>query len=97
MIAVEPVRGQPDPAPPMHRLLGSDAVRLQVASICGPRSQRLRCPFCPVRTSTAPAGGPTLPRNGPATSILIIVGIVLETMKQIDSQLMMRNYEGFLR
>ena len=31
------------------------------------------------------------------TSILIIVGVVLETMKQIDSQLMMRNYEGFLR
>ena len=31
------------------------------------------------------------------TSILIIVGVVLETMKQVDSQLMMRNYEGFLR
>ena len=25
------------------------------------------------------------------------VGVALETMKQIDSQLMMRNYEGFLR
>jgi preprotein translocase subunit SecY len=31
------------------------------------------------------------------TTILITVGVVLETMKQIDSQLMMRNYEGFLR
>jgi preprotein translocase subunit SecY len=30
-------------------------------------------------------------------SILIIVGVALETVKQIDSQLMMRNYEGFLR
>ncbi len=29
-------------------------------------------------------------------SILIAVGVSLETMKQIDSQLMMRNYEGFL-
>jgi preprotein translocase subunit SecY len=29
-------------------------------------------------------------------AILIIVGVALETMKQIDSQLMMRNYEGFL-
>ena len=29
-------------------------------------------------------------------SILIAVGVALETMKQIDSQLMMRNYEGFL-
>ena len=30
------------------------------------------------------------------TSVLIGVGVALETMKQIDSQLMMRNYEGFL-
>jgi preprotein translocase subunit SecY len=30
------------------------------------------------------------------TSLLITVGVALETMKQIDSQLMMRNYEGFL-
>jgi preprotein translocase subunit SecY len=30
------------------------------------------------------------------TAILITVGVMLETMKQLDSQLMMRNYEGFL-
>jgi preprotein translocase subunit SecY len=30
-------------------------------------------------------------------SLLITVGVALETMQQIDSQLMMRNYEGFLR
>jgi preprotein translocase subunit SecY len=30
------------------------------------------------------------------TAILIVVGVALETMKQIESQLMMRNYEGFL-
>ncbi len=30
------------------------------------------------------------------TSILIAVGVALETVKQIDSQLMLRNYEGFL-
>jgi len=30
-------------------------------------------------------------------SVLIAVGVALETMKQIDSQLMMRNYEGFLK
>ena len=29
--------------------------------------------------------------------LLIVVGVALETMRQIDSQLMMRNYEGFLR
>jgi preprotein translocase subunit SecY len=38
-------------------------------------------------------------RNYPfaGTTLLIAVGVALETMKQIDSQLMMRNYEGFLK
>ena len=31
------------------------------------------------------------------TSILIIVGVGLETVKQIQAQLQQRNYEGFLR
>jgi preprotein translocase subunit SecY len=31
------------------------------------------------------------------TAVLIIVGVGLETVKQIESQLMLRNYEGFLR
>jgi preprotein translocase subunit SecY len=31
------------------------------------------------------------------TTLLIAVGVALETMKQVDSQLMLRNYEGFLR
>ncbi len=31
------------------------------------------------------------------TSVLIMVGVGLETVKQIESQLMLRNYEGFLR
>jgi preprotein translocase subunit SecY len=30
------------------------------------------------------------------TSILITVGVALETMKQLESQLLMRHYEGFL-
>jgi preprotein translocase subunit SecY len=30
-------------------------------------------------------------------ALLIVVGVALETMQQIDSQLMMRNYEGFLK
>ncbi|MGO5052469.1 preprotein translocase subunit SecY [Lachnospiraceae bacterium LCP25S3_G4] len=30
------------------------------------------------------------------TSLIIIVGVVLETMKQIESQLLVRNYKGFL-
>jgi preprotein translocase subunit SecY len=31
------------------------------------------------------------------TSVLIAVGVSLELMRQIDSQLMLRNYEGFLK
>jgi preprotein translocase subunit SecY len=31
------------------------------------------------------------------TTLLIAVGVSLETMRQINSQLMMRNYEGFLK
>jgi len=31
------------------------------------------------------------------TSVLISVGVALELMRQIDSQLMLRNYEGFLK
>ncbi len=31
------------------------------------------------------------------TSILIVVGVSLDTVRQLESQLMMRNYEGFLR
>ena len=30
------------------------------------------------------------------TSIIIIVGVVLETLKQIESQMLVRNYKGFL-
>ena len=37
---------------------------------------------------------PGFPFGG--VTILITVGVMLETMKQLDSQLMMRNYEGFL-
>lgn len=31
------------------------------------------------------------------TSILIVVGVALDTIRQMEAQLMMRNYEGFLR
>ena len=30
------------------------------------------------------------------TSLIIIVGVVLETMKQIESLMVVRNYQGFL-
>jgi preprotein translocase subunit SecY len=31
------------------------------------------------------------------TSILIVVSVVVETMKQLEAQMLMRNYEGFIR
>ena len=31
------------------------------------------------------------------TSVLIVIGVALDTMKQLEAQLMMRNYEGFLK
>jgi preprotein translocase subunit SecY len=31
------------------------------------------------------------------TSVLIVVGVALDTMRQMESQMMMRHYEGFLR
>src|SRR5207302_6221808 len=37
----------------------------------------------------------TFPFGG--TSVLILVGVGLDTSKQIESQLMLRNYDGFLR
>lgn len=30
------------------------------------------------------------------TSLIIIVGVVLETIKKIESQMLVRNYTGFL-
>ena len=32
-----------------------------------------------------------------ATGLLIVVAVVLDTMKQLEAQLLMRNYEGFIR
>ncbi|HYM14586.1 MAG TPA: preprotein translocase subunit SecY [Dehalococcoidia bacterium] len=32
-----------------------------------------------------------------STGLLIVVGVVLDTMKQLEAQLLMRNYEGFIR
>ncbi len=48
-----------------------------------------------VLTKVLEGGGQGVSFSG--ISILIAVGVALETMKQIDSQLMMRNYEGFLK
>ena len=32
-----------------------------------------------------------------STGLLIVVGVVLDTMKQLEAPLLMRHYEGFIR
>jgi len=32
-----------------------------------------------------------------STGLIIVVGVVLDTMKQLEAQLLMRHYEGFLK
>jgi preprotein translocase subunit SecY len=32
-----------------------------------------------------------------STGLLIVVGVVLDTMKQLQAQLVMRHYEGFIK
>ena len=79
------------PGPQTERYLGRI---LSTASRCPAPCSSPSSPCCrrccwPSPTSqNFPFGG---------ISMLIAVGVALETMKQIDSQLMMRNYEGFLK
>ncbi|GAC1460502.1 MAG: preprotein translocase subunit SecY [Ktedonobacterales bacterium] len=51
--------------------------------------------------SIAPAflgsGASTSGRAFTAASLLIVVGVVLDTVKQLEAQMVMRNYSGFLR
>jgi preprotein translocase subunit SecY len=32
-----------------------------------------------------------------SSGLLIVVGVVVDTMRQLEAQLLMRHYEGFLR
>ena len=49
----------------------------------------------PLGVSAAIPGTSALQLGG--TSILIVVSVVVETMKQLEAQMMMRHYEGFIR
>jgi preprotein translocase subunit SecY len=42
-------------------------------------------------------GGGALVYTFGGTSLLIMVGVTLETLKQIEAQLLMRNYDGFMK
>ena len=50
--------------------------------------------WIPAATGTSGSGGFTLVGG---TSLLIVVGVALDTMQAIEAQLLMRNYEGFIR
>jgi len=71
-----------------REVLRQDLSRITVV---GPSSS----PVAVVRASSWPLEHQPLPvlRHHVADR----VGVALETMRQIDSQLMMRNYEGFLK
>ena len=50
-----------------------------------------------VVTSSMPATGMSLPFfSYGGTSLIIIVGVVVDTIKQIESKMIVRNYSGFL-
>jgi preprotein translocase subunit SecY len=49
----------------------------------------------PIFTTLSHSTGGAIGLGG--TSILIVVSVVVETMKQLEAQLMMRSYEGFIR
>ncbi len=42
-------------------------------------------------------GGQTQSLLITSTGLLIVVGVVLDTMKQLEAQLLMRHYEGFIK
>lgn len=42
-------------------------------------------------------GFTSLPFRLGGTSLLIVVGVALETMKHIEAQMVMRHYQGFLK
>jgi preprotein translocase subunit SecY len=50
--------------------------------------------WVPAWTNTGGANGFTLVGG---TSLLIVVGVALDTMQAIEAQLLMRNYEGFIK
>jgi preprotein translocase subunit SecY len=78
------------PGPPTERYLGQILNRITL-----PGSLFLASIAIIPEIVLAVRGVNNFPFGG--TTILIAVGVALETMKQIDSQLMMRNYEGFLK
>ena len=78
-----------DRAVPRPRADAADAARRDLSRA---RSRRCR------RSSSATAASRRRPAGAlGGTSVLIAVGVALDTMRQMESQMMMRSYEGFLK
>jgi preprotein translocase subunit SecY len=50
-----------------------------------------------VGASNLSGGGSTLAFSITASGLIIVVGVILDTLRQIEAQLLMRQYEGFIR
>ena len=71
----------------MCRVVGSRSYSALILSLA-PSNRPLTQFFDLSATSRTFLGG---------TSLLIMVGVALDTMRQMESQMMMRSYEGFLK
>ena len=78
-----------DGAVPRPRAHAADAAGIALPRRGGGRTEPLHPRTAASRRRTRGALG--------GTSVLIAVGVALDTMRQMESQMMMRNYEGFLR
>ena len=81
--------GPPDGAVPRPRGDAPDAARARSTWRSWRRCRRSSSATAASRRRRAGALG--------GTSVLIAVGVALDTMRQMESQMMMRHYEGFLK
>jgi preprotein translocase subunit SecY len=69
----------------MHRITLAGALFLGTVAVM---------PFFAEQITNVPAGQSLIITS---TGLLIVVGVVLDTIKQLEAQLMMRHYEGFIK
>jgi preprotein translocase subunit SecY len=69
----------------MHRITLAGALFLGTVAVM---------PFFAEQITSVPAGQSLIITS---TGLLIVVGVVLDTIKQLEAQLLMRHYEGFIK